>query len=60
MTTISFNLLLPSSIFLSVLLSYRFQCIGLSALAKFIPRYIILFDTVINGGYLIYLSDSLF
>ena len=38
---------------------YNFQCIAFTSFVKFIPRYFILFDAIINGiVFLISISDS--
>ena len=47
----SFHFFLSFSFLLSVF--YSFQRIGLSPLVKFIPRYLTIFGTIVNG------SDSL-
>ena len=40
-------------------ISHRFQCIGLSPLVKFVPKYFILSDVTVNEiVFLLLLSDS--
>jgi len=48
--------------FICVIFNFFHQCLtGFSSLVKFIPRYFILFDTIVNGiVFLIFLPDGLF